>query len=215
MGGWCGVGVALVRVGGGGRCGQVGAGGKRSSALPPSTHPHSHTTAHTHSHSHTHNMTHTLASRFSQLPSMQTLGDAETTLGFIFAAVGLGCFVGGCAPPLLLLLLRACVVCVLRAVAEPLGARALTPPHPITLLPTHPPARPPAHPPTPWYRPHLHERARPPPPPPPCVGGGCILLLPLCWFPFNGGVPRHLSSTGIHLCARNRWVEGGRCVRAR
>ncbi|KAL4437964.1 hypothetical protein ABPG77_004185 [Micractinium sp. CCAP 211/92] len=32
--------------------------------------------------------------RFSEMPEMQALGDASATLGFIFAAVGFGCFVG-------------------------------------------------------------------------------------------------------------------------
>jgi hypothetical protein len=32
--------------------------------------------------------------RFSNLPSMHALGDAATTLGLLFAAVGLGCFLG-------------------------------------------------------------------------------------------------------------------------
>ena len=32
--------------------------------------------------------------RFSNLPSMHSLGDAATTLGLLFASVGLGCFIG-------------------------------------------------------------------------------------------------------------------------
>ena len=32
--------------------------------------------------------------RFSTLPSMQSLGDSATTLGLLFAAIGVGCFIG-------------------------------------------------------------------------------------------------------------------------
>ena len=32
--------------------------------------------------------------RFSNLLSMQSLGDSSTTLGFLFAAIGLGCLIG-------------------------------------------------------------------------------------------------------------------------
>ncbi len=32
--------------------------------------------------------------RFSTLPSMQSLGDSSTTLGLLFAAIGVGCFIG-------------------------------------------------------------------------------------------------------------------------
>ena len=32
--------------------------------------------------------------RFSNLPSMHSLGDSATTLGLLFAAVGFGCFIG-------------------------------------------------------------------------------------------------------------------------
>ena len=32
--------------------------------------------------------------KYSEMPSMQTLGDSSQTLGFVFAAVGIGCFFG-------------------------------------------------------------------------------------------------------------------------
>lgn len=32
--------------------------------------------------------------KYSEMPSMQTLGDSSQTLGFVFAAVGVGCFFG-------------------------------------------------------------------------------------------------------------------------
>jgi len=32
--------------------------------------------------------------QYSEMPSMQTLGDESQTLGFVFAAVGVGCFFG-------------------------------------------------------------------------------------------------------------------------
>ena len=32
--------------------------------------------------------------KYSAMPSMQTLGDSSQTLGFVFAAVGVGCFFG-------------------------------------------------------------------------------------------------------------------------
>ena len=32
--------------------------------------------------------------KYSEMPSMQTLGDGSQTLGFVFAAVGVGCFFG-------------------------------------------------------------------------------------------------------------------------
>lgn len=32
--------------------------------------------------------------RFSNLPSMQALGDSSTTLGLLFASIGLACFIG-------------------------------------------------------------------------------------------------------------------------
>lgn len=32
--------------------------------------------------------------RFSNLPSMQSLGDSSTTLGLLFASIGLACFIG-------------------------------------------------------------------------------------------------------------------------
>ncbi|KAK9830078.1 hypothetical protein WJX72_009631 [[Myrmecia] bisecta] len=49
--------------------------------------------------------------RFSEMPRMQTLGDASTTLGFLFSSVGVGCFFGPIffnkiTPPRLLYLLR-------------------------------------------------------------------------------------------------------------
>ena len=31
---------------------------------------------------------------FAEEPAMQSLGDAATTLGLLFAAIGVGCFVG-------------------------------------------------------------------------------------------------------------------------